>query len=309
MTLGIVTGNADQIVQASDRRLTRNGHLFDDSANKAGHAICDDASLIYCFTGIAYVGERVTTSQWLLKALYDAAQRDHRWCEIPWALGEEATRYFRCSSYLRGLPAAWRRLTIMLTGYTADDHIINVLISNFQDFVNFVDHPDAHAEFSVHAERTTLPASHNPDLVQAIGQFGALTEADERDLRKMLVDRRPAEAIRQKMIALIREVSDSPQAQGTVGKKINTVRLARAGPLAPISGYSSDEVEDRIPLLDQVNLCTGAPELLMFDAQISADSPVVFPRVHRNAPCPCGSGKKYRHCHGQRSSAPTQQGR
>src|SRR5262245_15884016 len=23
------------------------------------------------------------------------------------------------------------------------------------------------------------------------------------------------------------------------------------------------------------------------------------PRVHRNAPCPCGSGKKFKHCHGR----------
>jgi preprotein translocase subunit SecA len=24
-----------------------------------------------------------------------------------------------------------------------------------------------------------------------------------------------------------------------------------------------------------------------------------YPRVGRNDPCPCGSGKKYKHCHGQ----------
>ncbi|HMV71812.1 MAG TPA: SEC-C metal-binding domain-containing protein [Pseudomonadales bacterium] len=23
------------------------------------------------------------------------------------------------------------------------------------------------------------------------------------------------------------------------------------------------------------------------------------PKVGRNEPCPCGSGKKYKHCHGQ----------
>ena len=25
----------------------------------------------------------------------------------------------------------------------------------------------------------------------------------------------------------------------------------------------------------------------------------VLPKVGRNEPCPCGSGKKYKHCHGQ----------
>jgi preprotein translocase subunit SecA len=30
----------------------------------------------------------------------------------------------------------------------------------------------------------------------------------------------------------------------------------------------------------------------------SAAGPAVDPRTPRNAPCPCGSGKKYKHCHG-----------
>ena len=25
-----------------------------------------------------------------------------------------------------------------------------------------------------------------------------------------------------------------------------------------------------------------------------------FPKVGRNDPCPCGSGKKYKHCHGKK---------
>jgi len=31
-------------------------------------------------------------------------------------------------------------------------------------------------------------------------------------------------------------------------------------------------------------------------AQAAAES---LPRVGRNDPCPCGSGKKYKHCHGR----------
>jgi preprotein translocase subunit SecA len=33
--------------------------------------------------------------------------------------------------------------------------------------------------------------------------------------------------------------------------------------------------------------------------QRDADGNVVESPVSRNAPCPCGSGKKYKHCHGQ----------
>ena len=35
------------------------------------------------------------------------------------------------------------------------------------------------------------------------------------------------------------------------------------------------------------------------DAAARGDGDVVEAPVSRNAPCPCGSGKKYKHCHGQ----------
>jgi preprotein translocase subunit SecA len=33
-------------------------------------------------------------------------------------------------------------------------------------------------------------------------------------------------------------------------------------------------------------------------AAAAASAPSPFGKVPRNAPCPCGSGKKYKHCHG-----------
>ena len=30
-----------------------------------------------------------------------------------------------------------------------------------------------------------------------------------------------------------------------------------------------------------------------------ADDPATWGKVGRNEPCPCGSGKKFKHCHGQ----------
>jgi preprotein translocase subunit SecA len=36
------------------------------------------------------------------------------------------------------------------------------------------------------------------------------------------------------------------------------------------------------------------------DGQLAVDpnNPATWDRVQRNAPCPCGSGRKYKHCHG-----------
>jgi preprotein translocase subunit SecA len=33
--------------------------------------------------------------------------------------------------------------------------------------------------------------------------------------------------------------------------------------------------------------------------QIDPKNPATWGKVQRNAPCPCGSGKKYKHCHGR----------
>jgi preprotein translocase subunit SecA len=33
-------------------------------------------------------------------------------------------------------------------------------------------------------------------------------------------------------------------------------------------------------------------------AQIDPNNPATWGKVQRNALCPCGSGKKYKHCHG-----------
>ncbi|MBP9714627.1 MAG: SEC-C domain-containing protein [Sterolibacterium sp.] len=32
---------------------------------------------------------------------------------------------------------------------------------------------------------------------------------------------------------------------------------------------------------------------------VSASAPNPYARVGRNEPCPCGSGKKFKHCHGK----------
>jgi preprotein translocase subunit SecA len=34
-------------------------------------------------------------------------------------------------------------------------------------------------------------------------------------------------------------------------------------------------------------------------ASLDPRNPATWGRVARNAPCPCGSGKKYKHCHGR----------
>jgi preprotein translocase subunit SecA len=62
---------------------------------------------------------------------------------------------------------------------------------------------------------------------------------------------------------------------------------------------AASELEDRAETLH--NVTYTAPNELG-DAEVTADAATfapAMPPVGRNEPCPCGSGKKYKHCHGQ----------
>ena len=52
-----------------------------------------------------------------------------------------------------------------------------------------------------------------------------------------------------------------------------------------------------------INPLTGENEveqagLYPDDMPVDANNPGTWDKVSRNAPCPCGSGRKYKHCHG-----------
>lgn len=43
----------------------------------------------------------------------------------------------------------------------------------------------------------------------------------------------------------------------------------------------------------------GVPAVIEQDEQVNSENPYANQYVGRNDPCPCGSGKKYKQCHGR----------
>ena len=43
----------------------------------------------------------------------------------------------------------------------------------------------------------------------------------------------------------------------------------------------------------------GTPDSPRRAEAVDPNDPATWSRSARNAPCPCGSGKKYKHCHGR----------
>jgi len=297
MTFALAAGNADQIIQVSDRRLTAwTGSVMTEAYGKGGHLLCDDASALYCFTGLA-ASRGFDTATWLMEALQAASVRDARFRELIEHFAEIATQRFLSDPDLLSAPVQHRWLTVMLTAYGANDTIYMVLISNFQDFINDIDHPEAQTKFTVYCESNAIPLSENPTLIQRVGAYSAMTATDEAELRFLLQERKPANAIRSKAVSIVDSIAGRHRAGGTVGRRLSFARIDRAAPHVPVVGYESDIVEHGMPMLSMVDARSNGLGLLIGEPRLSADGPVVFPNVHRNAPCPCGSGKKFRFCH------------
>jgi preprotein translocase subunit SecA len=68
---------------------------------------------------------------------------------------------------------------------------------------------------------------------------------------------------------------------------------------------SPEDVEETAPHADVQNVQyqhAGYDEALGADENAPEQQPADNgPKVGRNDPCPCGSGKKYKHCHGKLS--------
>jgi preprotein translocase subunit SecA len=67
--------------------------------------------------------------------------------------------------------------------------------------------------------------------------------------------------------------------------------------LPPMTAHHFDPAsgEDELMLADvTTTLAPSRPD----PANIDPNNPATWGKVSRNAPCPCGSGKKYKHCHG-----------
>lgn len=88
---------------------------------------------------------------------------------------------------------------------------------------------------------------------------------------------------------------------------LNLVRKEVTRVVFTVQVRSSEDIEETAPHADVQNVqyqhsdydaALGAPE----EAEPPVQQPAIAgPKVGRNDPCPCGSGKKYKHCHGKLS--------
>jgi len=143
-------------------------------------------------------------------------------------LTQKATQDFTSLSSLARVPDEHKRLSIMFSGYLyhhSPPLAAYVIMTNFQDFVTQEDASRAWSSFKCTYWNEKKPRQKNFTLVQRVGFWPAMVTSDEALLRGLLSERKPAEAIVDKAVQLIREMADRPQAIGTIGKQLSSIIL------------------------------------------------------------------------------------
>jgi preprotein translocase subunit SecA len=114
--------------------------------------------------------------------------------------------------------------------------------------------------------------------------------------------KQPKQEYKREAFELFGQLLDS--VKNEVTKVLMTVQVQSGEQLEQAAG----EMEDRAERISNVTYSapteTGEVETTVDEATARAAAPVLAAaaagaRVGRNDPCPCGSGKKYKHCHGK----------
>lgn len=179
------------------------------------------------------------------------------------------------------------------------------IVTNYQDFQTKRDDPEAWNRFKVTFWKERRPYAGELALVQRIGSWRAMTPQDLAELRELVQARKPREAIAGKAVDLVREMADQPVAQNTIGKQVSVIYLPSRPDEPPESGYHSavtgfiDYMADEVIALGEKDT-TAFRDFKMRKLDDTGDPRLlVIPKVGRNQPCPCGSRKKYKYCHGR----------
>lgn len=306
MTLVTAAANPAFVVQVSDRRLTSAAGVSVEQETKAIHLRLPTSDMLIGYTGLARVGTKPMSFE-ISEALADAAiAAEFQPYETVQQFTTQMTERFRRSP-IRRYRASDKRLTVMATGFVRFEEghtVVQALVTNFQ---NWGVGDDAEAWDTFQLTPFSAKAGEPwPTLIQRVGAWGALSgPVAESQIRPLLAVGKPPHAVRDKMLALLPSQS---ALFSTVGVDANAAILLPSGETS-----WTHSVEHNAWSVSGGTTVSAFPEstIIAADVTITASddagnidtsgTPMLVPRVPKQRPCPCGSGKRYRQCHGLNS--------
>ncbi|WP_428408316.1 preprotein translocase subunit SecA [Hyphococcus sp.] len=150
--------------------------------------------------------------------------------------------------------------------------LLNVLDTNWREHLQMLDHLRSVIWLRGHGQRDPV----NEFKTEAFGLFEALLDGLRRDVTRMLMHvqvRAPEQAVPERRNIPMTETHVNP----------STGENEMAAPRNP---------------RDRLSAGIGTIKGAVRAQGVDPNDPETWGRVPRNGPCPCGSGKKYKHCHG-----------
>jgi hypothetical protein len=314
MTFVLALGNCDQVIQISDRKLTdARGNPCVLPENKATILTLPHGRLLVGFAGLARAGS-FRTGIWIPEALAGAGKAaNHELLGTVERFTEAVATRFR-EPDLQAVPRRHRALSILFTGYNdyrPPPNLIAAWVTNFQNLESRQDE-EPWEDFKVTRWwfKPEIPAEE-ATYIQRIGAWLAMDDnRDRADFRQMLEERRSADAIINAAVGRVREMAARPAAEGRIGRELSAAIVPAPRPAGiergefPLQfGFHPEGASDvllgvsEVVSLPGMEAIIGVPEFR--DVGPEGSRPTWVQKVGRNKPCPCGSGRKYKHCHGR----------
>ena len=298
MTLVLCLGNRQNVTLLSDRRLTVGDTISDDESNKATLLVTKDARVAVGYTGIAGLGKSASTSGppapgefrtsfWILEALRDSAPPEETAAPL-------ANRFLeRCNSDINALavPLSQRGLLVGLAGYSYNGSTRSYFLRTIS---NLDEHSNVQSGFQI--QETPDGEPFPPAFMLAYGTRAGLDPDGMIELGKLVQDLKPPTGLINKAAELMREAARSARSRKRVGENLNALSIPSDPSQPAVATYLPDHASPSVYMPNLVDVPNG---LLIGDAAMHLhDGVAATPKVGRNQPCPCGSGKKYKFCHG-----------
>jgi hypothetical protein len=284
MTLLIALSNDSYAIVLGDRRLTSDGKIVDDEANKVCALFCDDARVVIAFTGLAGINS-IKTQDWLRDNLVQIGNRHNSFDEI---LTEFQSR---ASTYFSKAPKKYRATAFLFSGfrYDSEPRSVCLLISNFGENAS-----DA-------AEQFSLSELSEPDSVNVSfkGYTTAVNSTDKTSLETMLAANNSPPKVLWKAVEIARRVAKDKRSRNVVGGQYNSGVVFRQPNTAVTGTYHSlrDSFTAYGPdAVVAVSTCHAS----WTGSKLTTGLILTGRPIRQHDECWCGSGKRFKSCHLQK---------
>jgi hypothetical protein len=296
MTMILIGMNSEYVVQVSDRRISSGSQIMEDEHGKSFSLTLPGFRFTVAFTGLATKGS-FSTADWLMNTLVGIGKTESDPVKILERLAGALTHRFSTYVDIMTIPADQRKLIVTIAGYNytaVPPEGVAAEISNTRSPNVF------HVEF----QSLRRPISKDWTFMGAFGNGAALDRSKIEEIRAALKNGAPPDSIKGMFVKEIRRMADDPRSGVTIGKQIDHV-LIYSDPNVPVMGERlSAVVRPEFTMPGGVMIGPGGSVFAMKGLTVEPvnpdAAPLTVPRVHRNQPCPCGSTKRYRHCHGSK---------